>query len=532
MGGYMVQSTKIKPQAKNRKWAVLSVICFGLFMILLDVTIVNIALPSIMTNFKVSLSSIEWILNVYVLVFASLLLTLGKLGDLFGRKRFFAIGLVVFTLASLGCSLAPNLPILLISRGVQALGGAAMLPATLSILNVEFDKSQRGLALGIWGAVAGAANALGPIIGGALVDAISWRWVFVINIPIGIIVLIFTFLIVRESVDNKSDRHIDIPGVLVISAALFCLTFALVEGQKYGWTSVTILALFAVALVGLVAFVLMELKIKNPLVQLRLFKNRSFSAGNIVGLVINFGLIGIVFLLVLYLQIVLKLSALTAGLWILPFPLAIILVAPFAGRLTDKIGGRWILFSGTLITALGFFLLSDLSGVTHWTHVLLPLIVCGLGVGTVMAPVTTVIMASTPVEKSGIGAGILSTTRQVGAVMGLSVLGAVLQNRLVSNVTQALSQIPLNQGVKDNILAGVASGNLSIGSSSSTAQLPPAVVAQMTELFKTQFAHSLQTAMYVGIIVILLGSVASLFIAGNIKKSKTPIEPPVGRKNI
>ena len=517
----MVGSSDIKPQSGRRKWAVLSVICFGLFMILLDVTIVNIALPSIMRDFKSNLASIEWIMNVYVLVFASLLLTLGKLGDLFGRKLFFGIGLVVFTLASLGCALAPNLPVLLISRGIQALGGAAMLPATLSILNVEFDKSQRGLALGIWGAVAGAANALGPIIGGSLVDAMSWRWVFVINIPIGIIVLIFTLIIVRESVNPNINRHVDIPGVLVISTALFCLTYALVEGQKYGWTSATILALFATALVGMVAFVLMELRMKNPLADLRLFKNRSFSAGNIVGLVINFGLIGIVFLLVLYLQIVLKLSALSAGLWILPFPLGIILVAPFAGRLTDKIGGRWILFVGTLITAVGFFLLSDLSGVTHWTHVLLPLLVCGVGIGTVMAPVTTVIMASTPVEKSGVGAGILSTTRQIGAVMGLSVLGAVLQNQLVANVTHALSNIStLPASIRDQILAGVSAGNLNFGNTDSTANLPAAIVSQMTELFKTQFANSLRTAMYVGIIVILIGSVASLFIAGNIKKSK------------
>ncbi len=519
----MAQAAGIKQPANKRKWAVLAVICFGLFMILLDVTIVNIALPAIMQDFKASLPSIEWIMSVYVLVFASVLLTLGKLGDLFGRKCFFIIGLAVFTLASLSCSLAPNLAVLLVSRGVQALGGAAMLPATLSILNVEFDKRQRGLALGIWGAVAGAANALGPIIGGILVDTMSWRWVFVINIPIGIAVLILTFFIVRESVDTRSDRHIDIPGVLVISAALFCLTFALVEGQKFGWMSVTILIPFASALLGITAFVFMQFRTKNPLAELRLFKNRSFSAGNIIGLVINFGLIGIVFLLVLYLQIVLKLSALTAGLWILPFPLAIIAVAPFAGRLTDVFGGRWILFVGTLITALGFYLMSDLSGVSRWTHLVLPLVVCGAGVGCVLAPVTTVIMASTPVDKSGMGAGILSTTRQIGAVMGLSVLGAVLQTQLVANVTRALSQIPaLPAAIRDQIMAEVSVGNLSIGSSGSTANLPPLIAAQMNQMFKTEFAHSLETAIRVGIIVVLIGTVAALFIAGNIKKKAGP----------
>jgi EmrB/QacA subfamily drug resistance transporter len=514
----MNQSSSVPKPGSRRKWLVLAIISFSLFMILLDVTIVNIALPSIMNDFKVSLSSIEWILNVYVLVFAALLLTLGKLGDLFGRKRLFMIGLAIFTLASLGCGLSPNLIILLIGRGIQAVGAAAMMPATLSIVNVEFDKNQRGLALGIWGAVAGGANALGPIIGGALVDAFSWHWIFAINIPIGVIAFIATLKVVGESVDQRADRHIDIPGVLVISLALFCLTFALIEGQSYGWTSATILGLFAAAAAGLILFVFIELKTASPLAQLRLFRNRSFSAGNIVGMVINFGMIGVIFLLVLYLQIVLRIDALTAGLWILPFPLAIILVAPFAGRLTDKIGGRWILFAGALLTALGFYLMIDISRVTAWTDLLLGLIICGAGIGMVMAPVTTVIMASTPVQQSGMGAGILSTIRQIGAVMGLSVLGAVLQNQLVSNITGALSQVPnIPDAVRSQITQGLASGNISAGISLS-GNMPASMQAQLMEMFKTQFAVSLGTAMKVGILVILIGAVASLFISGRLRK--------------
>ncbi len=517
----MSQSVAVPQTGGRKKWWVLTVISFSLFMILLDVTIVNIALPAIMRDFNADLASIEWIMNVYVLVFAALLLTLGKLGDLFGRKRLFGIGLGIFTIASLGCSVAPNLPILLVGRGIQAIGGAAMMPATLSILNVEFDKSQRGLALGIWGAVAGAANALGPIIGGSLVDAMSWRWIFVINLPIGIGAIIATWFVVRESVDPKTDRHVDIPGVAVVSAALFCLTFALVEGQSYGWTSATILSLFAVALVAFVAFVIMELRTKSPLAQLRLFRNRSFTAGNIVGLVINFGMIGIIFLLVLYLQVVLKIEALTAGLWILPLPLAIILVAPFAGRLTDLIGGRWILFAGTIITAGGFYLLSDMSSVTAWTNLLAPLAIIGAGIGMVMAPVTTVIMASTPVEQSGMGAGILSTIRQIGAVMGLSVLGAVLQNQLVSNLTNALTQVPqIPVAIRDSILKALESGSLGAGGMNVPANVPANIANALNEMFKTQFAASLDSAMKVGIVVILIGTVASLFIAGNIKKRK------------
>ena len=335
------------------RWAVLAVISVSLFMILLDVTIVNIALPHIMSAFNAGLDSIEWVINVYVLVFAVLLLTLGKLGDLFGRKRLFLIGMGIFTLSSLACSLAPNFAVLLIARGIQAVGSASMLPATLSIINVEFRKSNRGLALGVWGAVAGAANALGPIIGGSLVDAYSWQYIFWINIPVGIIAFIVAIFIVRESTDPGAERHVDIPGVVLVSAALFCLTFALVEGQKYGWTSPLILSLFAGALVGFISFVFVELKQKRPLAQLRLFRNRTFSGGNLVAITISFGLLGVIFLVILFLQIVLGFSALKAGLTILPLPLAIMVIAPMAGRLTDRIGGRWILFTGTFIWCSG-----------------------------------------------------------------------------------------------------------------------------------------------------------------------------------
>jgi len=428
----------------------------------------------------------------------------------------------IFTLASLGCSLAPNFNTLLVFRGIQAVGGAAMMPATLSILNVEFSKSQRGLALGIWGAVAGAANALGPIIGGSLVDATSWRYIFVINIPIGIFAFIAALLVVRNSVDSSTDRHIDIPGVVVISLALFCLTFALVEGQKYGWTSLAILAFFAIALISFIAFVFIELRVKSPLAQLRLFRDRTFSAGNFIGMMQSFGLIGVIFLLVLFLQIVLGFNALKAGLTLLPLPLAIIIVAPFAGRFTDKIGGRWILFAGTLITALGIYLMSDLTGVTDWTSLVLPLALSGIGMGLVMAPTTTVVMASTPVQQSGMGAGILSTTRQIGSVLGLSVLGAVLQNQLVTNISHALGKIPtIPQVIRDQIVNGIQSGGIGAGGINIPATIPDTVKAQMVTLFKDQFAHSLSTTMKVAIIGILCGTITSILVSSHISAKKS-----------
>jgi EmrB/QacA subfamily drug resistance transporter len=518
----MSQPGAVTRSPDRRRWGVLVVISFALFVILLDVTIVNIALPHIMTAFNVGLSSIEWVFNVYVLVFASLLLTLGKLGDLFGRKLLFVTGLSVFTLASLGCSLSPSFSVLLLFRGIQAVGGAAMMPATLSLLNVEFSKSQRGLALGVWGAVAGAANALGPIVGGALVDAASWRYIFVINVPIGILAFIAALIVVRESTGLATSRRIDVPGVILISTTLFCLTFALVEGQKYGWASATILGLFAAAFAGLVAFVLVELRTQAPLAQLRLFRNRVFSAGNFIGVVQSFGLIGVIYLLVLFLQIVLGFSALKAGLTLLPLPIAIMVVAPFAGRLTDAIGGRWLLFTGTLITALGVYLMTDLSGSTGWADLVLPLAICGAGMGLVMAPTTTVVMASTPVEQSGTGAGILSTTRQIGSVLGLSVLGAVLQNQLASNTSAALARIPgLTQTVTAQIVAALQSGGIRSGSASLPGALPDVVKTQIVSLFRDQFAHSLNVTMRVAIVVVLLGTVSSLLVSSRLRRGKS-----------
>jgi EmrB/QacA subfamily drug resistance transporter len=516
----MSQITSIPGSNSRRRWGILAVISFSLFMILLDVTIVNIALPHIMTAFKISLASIEWVFNIYVLIFAALLLTLGKLGDLFGRKSLFILGLGIFTLASLGCSLAPNFSLLLVFRGVQAVGAAAMMPATLSILNVEFSQSQRGLALGIWGAVAGAANALGPIIGGSLVDATSWRYIFIINVPIGIFALIAAWIIVKNSIDVNAERHVDIPGVVIVSLALFCLTFALVEGQKYGWTSATILSLFIVAAVSLFIFIILELKIKSPLAQLRLFRDKTFSAGNFIGMMQSFGLIGVIFLLVLYLQIVLGFNALKAGLTLLPLPIGIILVAPFAGRFTDKIGGRWILFTGTLITAFGIYLMSNLSGATDWTNLALPLAVSGIGMGLVMAPTTTVVMASTPVQQSGMGAGILSTTRQIGSVLGLSVLGAVLQNQLVGNVSNAMAKIALiPESIRVQIVDGLQSGGIGVGGINIPTTIPDSIKAQIVTMFKDQFALSLSNTMKVAIIGILCGTIASLLVSSHAKKS-------------
>jgi EmrB/QacA subfamily drug resistance transporter len=496
----------------SRRWWVLVVISAALFMVFLDATIVNIALPHIMKAFNEDIASVEWVMNAYVLVFAALLITLGKLGDLFGRKRLFLSGLGIFTVASLLCGVSPSNGFLIGARGLQAIGGAAMMPATLSILNVTFSEGDRGLALGIWGAVAGVANALGPVIGGTLVDTYSWRLIFLVNLPVGIIALIAAIMIVRESKDPKASRYVDFPGVVASTLALFCLAYALVEGQHYGWGSPTIIGLFAASLAGLIAFVLVERRSPGPLMPLGFFRDATFSAGNVVGLLVMFGLLGILFLLSLFLQLVLGFSATQTGLTIIPMPVVMIFVAPVAGKMSDRIGGRWLLFSGMLVAALGVYLLSGVSVATTQTSLILPLVVCGVGMGLVMAPLTAVVMENAPVEASGAAAGILATMRQVGAVLGISVMGALLQNQLVANLTRELASLPqLPSMVRDKIVAALSSGSLTAGMSGASA-LPAAMRDTVVRLFQEQFAVSLNTTMKVSMFILVFGALVALFV--------------------
>ncbi len=508
----------------RRRWWVLLITCVPLFMMMLDLTIVNIALPDIMKAFNTGISNVEWVLNAYILAFAVLLITLGKLGDLYGRKLLFLGGLGLFTISSLACGLAPNITMLIVARVFQAVGGAAMMPATLSILNVAFGDRGRGMALGIWGAVAGVASALGPIIGGALVDATSWRWIFLINLPVGVLAFIAAIIIIRESRDPTAERRIDVPGVLAISTALFCLTYALVEGQKYGWGSALIVGLFAASFVGFVVFLIIERLRSAPLIRLDLFRNRTFSAGNSVGLILMFGLLSILFLLVLFMQLVLDYSAIKTGLVLLPLAGMTMIVAPISGRLSDRIGSRWLLFFGMAFAALGIYLMSHLTPTEPWQHLMAPLAVCGLGMGLVMAPTTSAVMASAPMERSGQAAGVLTTMRQVGSVLGISVIGAILQSQLVSNLREALLPIPqIPAALREQILSGVSSGRLGLTGLPNIPGIPASLVQG---LFKQEFARSLNTAMMVSVYICIVGALVALLVRSHVSNQKTKAAAP------
>ncbi len=523
----MTQSSKVATgPGTHSKWLVLAVLSAALFMINLDVTIVNVALPGIMDGLGASLADAEWVLNAYVMVFAVLLITMGRLGDIFGRKRLFTGGLALFTGASLLCGLAPGIEWLIAARGLQAIGGAAMMPSTLSILNVTFHGGQRGLAMGIWGASAGAAAALGPIIGGLLVGSLGWQWVFLVNLPIGIVALLVARKIVPESKEPSAGRSIDIKGILAASVGLGTLVYALVEGQSLGWTSVAVIGLFAASIASFVIFIIVEAKSPAPLIELSLFRNRSFTAGNVLGLLLMFCLVGAIFLSVMYLQLVRQFTPMHTGLLVLPMPLALMIISPLAGRLADHMSMRWVMAAGMVITATAFFFLRQLDMDSSWLMIILPMAGAGLGLGLVMAPLGAVVMGSAPVAMSGAASGVLTTMRQVGATLGISALGAVLQFRLVANLREFFEFIPfMPQSAKDAILEGVSHGGMG---AIDIGDAPSFVQDFIAQIMREQFMGALSAAMTVAMFVAAAGAVIALFINYRpIKKPPPKAESPL-----
>src|SRR5437588_581302 len=325
-------------------------------MIMLDNTIVNVALPAIEHSLHMSISSLEWIVTAYALTFAALLITGGKLGDMFGRRKMFIVGLVVFTLASLACGLAPSAGFLIGARAVQGIGAALMNPATLSIITATFPPKERGQAIGIWAGVSALALAIGPLLGGLIVDNINWHWIFYVNVPVGVVGIVVSYFFIRESRDTSHEQSIDLPGLVTSGAALLALSYALIEGNNHGWTSPEILGLFVGAAVLLAAFILLELRQRLPMLDLSLFKIGSFVGANLVAMLVSLGMFGVFFYISLYVQNILGYSPTKAGAIFLPMTVLIILVAPIAGKLSDRVGSRWLMGAGMGILGVSLLL--------------------------------------------------------------------------------------------------------------------------------------------------------------------------------
>jgi len=411
---------------ENKKWWTLGAVSVGLFMIMLDNTVVNVALPSMRSSLHMSLSELEWVVAGYALTFAAFMLIGGKLADFVGRRLVFMIGLAVFTGASLACGLAPNGGFLIGARIVQGLGGALMNPATLSIIAATFAPRERGRAIGIWAGVSAMALAIGPLVGGLLTEHVNWNWIFFINVPVGLIGLLAIPLFIDESRDTTADQRLDLPGLVASALGLFSLTYAFIEANSNGWGSARIIGAFVVAAASLVTFVLLERHQRAPMLDLSLFRNRTFGGANAAMLFVGLAMFGTFFYVSLYMQNVLKYSPVQAGASFLPMTILIILIAPRAGALTDRVGSRWLVGIGMTLLAVMLFYYTTLgANETFWA--LLPgLLLGGIGMGMTMTPVTAAAMSAVSVDKAGVGSAVLNSARQVGGSLGIAVMGAIV----------------------------------------------------------------------------------------------------------
>ena len=413
-----------------RKWWTLAAVAFGLFMIMLDNTVVNVALPAMARDLGVGLSELEWIVTGYALTFASLMLSGGKLADLLGRRLIFVVGLAIFTGASLACGLAESGEFLIGARVVQGVGAALMNPATLSIIAATFPPHQRGTAIGIWAGVSALALAIGPLVGGLLTEHLDWSWIFFVNVPVGIVAIAASFLLIRESKDESAEQGLDLPGLLTSGIGLFALTYGLIEANTYGWTSGRIVGTFVVAAVMLIAFVLLETHQRLPMLDLSLFRNRTFAGANIAVLLVALAMFGVFFFVSLYMQGILGYSAVQAGAAFLPMTVLIILIAPIAGRTSDRVGSRWLMTAGMLLVSVQLLYFSRLDEHASYVDLLPALIVGGMGMALVMTPSAAAAVRALPVDKSGVGSAVLNAFRQVGGSIGIALMGAIMAHQV------------------------------------------------------------------------------------------------------
>jgi EmrB/QacA subfamily drug resistance transporter len=413
-----------------RKWWTLAAVAFGLFMIMLDNTVVNVALPAIAADLQIGLSELEWIVTGYALTFASLMLTGGKLADLLGRRLIFIVGLAIFTLSSLVCGLAGSGDVLIGARVAQGAGAALMNPATLSIIAATFPPRQRGMAIGIWAGVSALGLALGPLVGGLLTDHIGWSWIFFVNVPIGIVAIAASLLLIPESKDESAEQRLDLPGLVTSGIGLFALTYGLIEANTYGWTSARILGSFGVALVMLVAFVVLERHQRIPMLDLGLFRNRTFAGANLAVLLVALAMFGVFFFVSLYMQGVLGYSAVETGAAFLPMTVLIMLVAPIAGKTSDRFGSRWLMTIGMILIAIQLLYFSRLGVDESYWRILPAMFLGGFGMSMVMTPSAAAAVRALPVDKSGVGSAVLNAFRQVGGSMGIAVMGAIMAREL------------------------------------------------------------------------------------------------------
>jgi len=479
---------------ENSRWWTLGAMCFALFMVMLDNTVVNVALPSIQRDLHASLSALEWTVNAYTLTFAVLMVTGGRLGDIFGRRTFFLFGVVVFGISSAAIGFAPSDTALVAFRAVQGIGAAFMMPATLSIITQTFPPHQRGMAIGTWAGVSAMALAIGPVIGGFLTQDVSWRAIFFINPPIAALAVAVTLFAARETRDETVDRTVDVQGIAALTVGLTALVLALVEGNSWHWGSTRIIVLLAVAVVALIAFVPIELRHRAPMVNFAFFRSRSFAGANLVGLIVSFAMLAQFFFLALYMQNFLHYSPLQAGVRFLPATLVIIVMGPVAGRLADRIGPRPLMTTGLLLVAGALLIQSRMSVHTGYGLLLPGFVMMGAGMGLVMSPMSTAAMNAVDRTKAGVASGTLSMSRMVGGTFGVAIMGALVSAVGRAKIDERLPQLPA--GVRSTIANSLAGGGEQAHHAS----------AQIVATVREAFISALSTGLTIGAAVTLVGA--------------------------
>jgi EmrB/QacA subfamily drug resistance transporter len=442
----------------DRKWWTLIAVCTGVFMLLLDITIVNVALPYIQQAFNASLSDLQWVIDAYALTLAAFLLTSGSIGDLIGRRLVFAAGIVVFTIGSALCGFAPDATFLALSRAFQGVGGAIMFATSLALLADAFEPRERGVAFGVFGAVTGVAVAIGPVLGGALTSGLSWRWIFFVNLPIGVVALAVTLREVRESKAPVASRP-DWLGFVTFTLGLTALVYGLIRSHPDGWGSTTVTGSLIAAAALLALFLLVEIRSRTPMLDLHLLRVPTFNGGLIAAWAISASLFSLLTYIVLYLQNVLGSSALDTGVRLLPMTGAIFLMAGVAGRLTGHVPTRLLIGPGFALIGAGLLWMRGITPSDHWTHLLPGMIVAGIGAGLVNVPLASTAVGVVEPARSGMASGINSTLRQVGIATGVAALGSILASQASSSVVSHLQGTPL-AGHAHTIAAAVGNGSV------------------------------------------------------------------------
>jgi EmrB/QacA subfamily drug resistance transporter len=491
---------------QNRRWWTLGSMSFALFMIMLDNTVVNVALPSIQSDLGASLSALEWTINAYTLTFAVLLVTGGRLGDIFGRRRAFLFGVIVFALSSATAGLAPSDAWLVGSRALQGIGAAFMMPATLSIITNAFPAHERGKAIGTWAGVSALALALGPVVGGFLTEDVSWRAIFFLNLPVAALAVFVTLIATKESRDPHVPRTIDYAGVATITVGIGALVLALVEGNGWGWGSPRIIALLAASVAGLASFVLVERRTRFPMVEFSFLRSRAFAGANGVAFVVSFAMLAMFFFMALYMQNILGYSPLQAGIRFLPSTVVIIVIAPIAGRLTDRIGPRTPIAIGLTLVAIALYMQSRITVDTTYSYLLPAFSLMGLGIGLTMSPMSTAAMNAVDTTKAGLASGVLSMSRMVGGTFGVAAVGALFQQISDSRLQSRLGDLPLSSQQQAWFTDNLGSGEVP----SRLQQLDPTTAREVSAVLKDTFVHSLSASLKLSTAVAAAGVVIAL----------------------